>query len=109
MSEDQPDTHTDDEFEVTDLRSPRRSAGGQARFPHLSTWTWQRLLLGLSLLLLVAVLLGNVLYRTGVARGLSSTPMPPTATPMAASTQAVALSPPPNSGLLSTSSHRRAE
>jgi hypothetical protein len=102
MFEDQPDTHRDDEFEVTDLRPRRQSASSRARLPLLSTQTRQHLLLVLSLLLLIAVLVGNVLYRAGVVRGLSTTAvsssviiMPPAATPMAASTQEVAISLPP--------------
>ncbi|MGO8948557.1 MAG: hypothetical protein ACLQUY_13030 [Ktedonobacterales bacterium] len=90
MSEDQPDTHHgEDELEVTDLRPPRARAGSHARLPSLCTRAWQRVILGLSLLLLVAVLLANPLSGGAALRGLSRTVASPTAMQMAGPTQAV--------------------
>ncbi|PWT76552.1 MAG: hypothetical protein C5B60_04020 [Chloroflexi bacterium] len=97
MSEDQPDTHRgDDEMEVTDLRTRRLAAGGFPRLPSICPQSWQRLILGLSLVLLVAVLLANLLTRTGALHGRPSALASPTATAMASPTQVVVLSLPPS-------------
>jgi hypothetical protein len=66
MSDDQADTHLEDvELHIANLGSPRMRAGRHAHLPSFSPLAWQRLILGLSLVLLAAVLLANVLSRSG--------------------------------------------
>ena len=90
MAEEQPDTqHGDDELEITDLRLPQLPAGSPTRLPSFSTRAWQRVVVGLSLVLLVTILLANLLSGGGAVRGLSRTAASPTATQMAGPTQAV--------------------
>ena len=84
MTEDQPDTHYDEEeMEVTDLRPPCVRAGGHTGLKSLSTRAWLRLIFGLSLLLLVTVLLVNLPSGLGPLRGLSGTVALLTATQIA--------------------------
>ncbi len=87
MSEDEPHTsQVEDELEVTDLDPRRVSAGGAARLPGLPTRAWQRLALGLVLVLLVAVLLGGPLSWGGLLRELASALASPTPTEVTRST-----------------------
>ena len=87
MSEDEPDTsQVEDELEVTDLGPRRVSAGDAARLPGLPTRAWQRLALGLVLVLLVAVLLGGPLSWAGLLRELASALASPTPTEVTGST-----------------------
>jgi hypothetical protein len=82
MTEDQFDTHCgEDELEVTDLRTCREHpGGGQARLPSFSRRPWQRLLLALGLVLLVAVMLAGPLSGRREVPALSRATASPTTT-----------------------------
>jgi hypothetical protein len=95
-AEDQSDSHRGEHgLDVTDLQPTRVRAGRHPSLPSLSTQTWQRLILGLSLVLLVSVLLANLLSRGGALLGRYGSPATPTATETASFSQIVSLSSPP--------------
>lgn len=81
MSDDESSAGRDEldenELEITNLR-PRRGHmhSGDARRPRFTVRTWQRLALGLGLVLLVAALLVSSLFGVGTPWGPSSTSIP---------------------------------
>ena len=96
MTKDTPDpSRVEDELEVTDLRPQRIRARGVARLPGLPTRAWQRLILGLGLVLLVAVLLAGPLSGSTMFAGFSATRALPTATQFLGPSPAVSTAPPP--------------
>ncbi|MGO8947043.1 MAG: hypothetical protein ACLQUY_05145 [Ktedonobacterales bacterium] len=99
MPKDTPDpSRVEDELEVTDLHPRRRRARGVTRLPGLPIRAGQRLILGLGLVLLVAVLLAGSLSGGAVWRGLARAPEAPTSTEVAIPTEAVSVSLPPPPG-----------
>jgi hypothetical protein len=84
MADGELDTNlTEDELEVTDLHPCRRRYGG-VRPPRPNARTWRRLALGVSLLLLLAVLLSSLPHVYDALGGLARAPASPTAAPTAA-------------------------
>jgi len=82
MTDGEPERNeTMDELEVTDLRPRRmRSGSGRAYPPRPDAWPWRRLALGVSLLLLLAVLLGGQPPIRDALRWLARAPASSTAT-----------------------------
>lgn len=82
MTDGEPERNeTVDEPEITDLRPRRmRSGSGHVRPPRPAAWRWRRLALGVSLLLLLAVVLSSQPPVRDALRWLARAPTSPTAT-----------------------------